>query len=100
MRLFLFLSSIGALVGCYPGSFLAFFLAAGTDSAAEAVCYFINVVLSVGGASAGLLITRAIQRQEKIRVLEVVLSVVLGLLFGTGGYLWLDCAISHADPPL
>jgi hypothetical protein len=99
MKLFLFSSLIGASIGGIPGAFLAFFIAAGTGSG-EVVCYLFNLVLSVGGAFARLLVTKAIHGKQKNRVVEVGLAVVFGLLFGTGGYLWLDSAISHAEPPL
>jgi hypothetical protein len=98
-KLIFSLCLVGALIGGFPGAVLAFFIAAGTGSG-EAVCCVANLVLSVGGAYAGMLLAKAIRGQDRFRVVEVVLPAFLGLLCGIIGYAWFDWVVRHADPPL
>lgn len=105
VRVFLpiLLTLAGAILGGgFPGSLVAFFFAVATGvsgSQGEAICLAANLVLGVVGASSGMLAGKTIQRAS-FRRFDVVLPLVLGLVVGMVGYLWLDWAISHADPPL
>jgi hypothetical protein len=93
----------GAVIGGFPGALVAFFFAAGTgigSSAGEAICFTVNVLLGLGGAFSGMLLAKAIRSQPKIQFTEIVLPVFLGVHCGIAGFVWLDWAISHADPPL
>src|SRR5690349_20974247 len=98
MKVLFPLCLIGALLGGFPGAFLAFVSAAGFGGPeGETICCITNVILSVCGALCGMLWAKAIQDQPRIKVVEVVLPVCLGLICGIAGYMWLDWAISHAD---
>ena len=97
------LGLVGAMVGGFPEAVVAFHLAVGTGISAspgEAICYVANLLLSVGGAFVGMRLGRAILGQERLKAVDVLLPILLGLICGTVGYLWLDWAISHANPPL
>jgi hypothetical protein len=103
MKLLFPMCLAGAVIGGFPGGIIAFFFAAATGisgSAGEAICFIVNLLLAVGGAFAGMLLARVIRGQPKVRIGEIVLPVFLGGFCGIAGYLWLDWAISHAEPPL
>jgi hypothetical protein len=89
----------GAVLGGFPGGLAAFFFAAGTGGG-EVVCFTANLLFGVGGAFVGTLLEKEIRGQSKLRFTEIVLPVFLGVVCGIAGYLWLDWAVSHADPPL
>ncbi len=103
MKLLFLMCLLGALVGGFPGAILAFQIAAFTNvggAAGEAIWCITTICLSVGGAFFGMLFAKAIRCQERFQSIEIILPLVLGLLCGISGYMVIDWAISHAEPPL
>ncbi|MGH7223597.1 MAG: hypothetical protein ACRELF_10240 [Gemmataceae bacterium] len=79
------LTLIGAVVGgIYPGAFLAFVWAA--PSGSERVVFITNLILSIFGASVGMLASNAL-RQQTFRPRHAILPIAFGLVCGVVGYL-------------
>jgi hypothetical protein len=90
------------LGGVFPGAVLALFLAAGSGlsgSAAERVCFGVNLLLALGGAFCGGHLARVFQLGVGWRYM-VPFSALAGLIAGLVGYLWFDWVLSYANPPL
>lgn len=103
MKLLFLTCLLGALIGGFPGGIIAFIFAAGMDigaTAAESICFIVNLLLSVGGAFIAMFLTKKIHGQGRYQLMEIVLPLVLGLLCGFSGYALIDWAMRHAEPPL
>lgn len=105
MKLLFPMCLAGAVIGGFPGGWIAFFFAAKFVSATggsngEAICITVNLLLAIGGAFIGALLATTIRGQPKLRFNEIVVLVFLGVLCGVGGYAWVYWEIINANPPL
>jgi hypothetical protein len=58
-----------------------------------------NLIFGVGGAIVFCLLAEGI-KPDGARRFPVIVAILTGVVAGLVGYVWLDWALSHAEPPL
>jgi hypothetical protein len=93
MKLLVVLCLVGAALGGYLGVVPAFQFATATgveELGCEVICCIGNMVLSVGGAFLGMLLAKSFSNENRLRAVDVVLPLVLGVICGGVCYAYLD----------
>lgn len=94
---------IGAFVGgVYPGSFFAFVFTAAMQlpgRVAEGFWFVLTTAFGGGGAGLGLILF-SVAFPDRLKRLDIIVGLLLGLLVGVTGYFFCYWVIANADPPL